>query len=332
MAGENLAERIRGMAEYFDAEQIARATGIPLAVVKGVLTGEVPDEALEEYDPARPPDVRVVERRRYVRSRLVGVLSTGGSGATTLAATLSVLAAAAAPGPVTAADFNECAQLGPALGIDTAGEGAALHPNVAWLTPGSGGTADNLVDVPGVEGLKVLLGAATAARHAEVGVETMAAAARALGDTAALAVADCPTSPALWPAFLPVLDLAVVVLRADAASLDALWRVMPVLRGCGAEERAVLAFNFAGAEGMLSEADCRRAARAVTAAPVIGFLPEEPGVRRATARGECFALENPASPFCRAAGEILEAVVPHRPGAAPKKSFFGPLLGIFNKR
>lgn len=331
MAGETLAERIRGMAEYFDAEQIARATGIPLPVVRGVLNGEVPDEVMAGYDPARPPDVRLVERRRYVRSRVVGIVSTGGCGATTLAATISVLAAAAAPGPVAAADFNECAQLGPALGIDTAGENAALHPNVAWLTTGSSGVAENLVDVPGVEGLKVLLGAVTAARHAEADAGTMAAAARALGDITAVAVVDCPGSPALWTSFLPVFDLVIVVLRADAASLDALWRVMPVLRGCGAEERAILAFNFAGAEGTLSEADCRRAARTVTAVPVLGFLPEEPDIRRAFARCECYALQNPSSPFCRAAGEMLEAVAPYRADAVKKRSFLKPFLGIFSK-
>ncbi|MGB9849127.1 MAG: MinD/ParA family ATP-binding protein [Moorellaceae bacterium] len=191
---------------------------------------------------------------------------------------------------------------------------------------------ENLVHVPGLDGLKVMLGAVTAARYAEVGLDRMAAAARALGDTAAVAVVDCPASPSLWPSFLPALDLAVIVLRADAASLDALWRVMPVLRGCGAEERAVLAFNFAGMEGMLPEAECRKAARTFTTAPVVSFLPEDPGVRRAFAQCECYALRNPSSPFCRAVGEILEAVVPYRAETAAKKSFLKPFLGIFSKR
>lgn len=49
----NIGERIREMAELLDEEYIARALNVPVDTVRGVLSGEIPDSALEKFDPLR---------------------------------------------------------------------------------------------------------------------------------------------------------------------------------------------------------------------------------------------------------------------------------------
>ena len=58
-----LADRIRKMAESVDPELIASSLRIPLDIVKGILSGEIPDEILDSYDPGKPPELRVVEKK-----------------------------------------------------------------------------------------------------------------------------------------------------------------------------------------------------------------------------------------------------------------------------
>lgn len=62
------AERIRKMAEIMEKEEIARALEVPLAVVESVLAGE-----LEEIGPHT--QVKVIEKPKFVRSRVIGILS-----------------------------------------------------------------------------------------------------------------------------------------------------------------------------------------------------------------------------------------------------------------
>lgn len=268
---QKIADRIRQMAELLTEEQIARALSLDVDVVRGVLDGSVPDETLADFDPAKPPDVRVVETRRYVRSRVIGVVSPGGCGATTVAATLAVLALKNTGQPVLAVDLNEFAALGPALGLDAWRENAALYPNLGWF---SGRLEDLLLEHPVLPGLHLALGAVTAERHAEIkDAETLL---KEGAKRFATMIVDCPSSPRLWPAVLPECDYVFYVCRNDPASLAALWQSYPVLRACAVEERCGVVINFACREGGLSLRECRRLAEGMT---VVGELPETPEIR-----------------------------------------------------
>ncbi len=48
----NLADKIRELSVYAEPESISEALSIPLDIVKGVLSGEINEEALAQYDPA----------------------------------------------------------------------------------------------------------------------------------------------------------------------------------------------------------------------------------------------------------------------------------------
>lgn len=316
----DLAERIRRMAELFDEEHIARALEVPVEVVRGVLEGTVGEETLQDFDPRRT-DVRLVERERFVRSRVVGVVSMGGCGGTTLTAALALRSAVSDVRAV-AVDLNEFASLGPVLGIDAWGEEAAAYPNFLWWT---GNVEDVAVEHPDVPNLHLVLGAATAERHAEFDFAGAGEVVRACARSFGAVYVDCPASPRLWPHVLPECDFVLVPVRADASSVRSLWQMLPVLRACAVVERCAVVVTFAGKEGGLSENECRRLIGRMFGLSVLGVLPEDPAVRaedlRALRKGSY------ASVVDRLFAEILPG---NRDGNREKKSR-GFLAAIFGR-
>lgn len=325
---QKIAERIREMAELLDEEHIARALGLPVEVVRGVLLGEVPDEALDDFDPKRPPDVRLVEKKKFVRSKLIGVCSTGGCGATTLTAVLAVISAKKSGLPVAAVDLNEFAGLGPALGLNTMGEQAAFYPGISWWSGGDVG--DSVVRHPALENLSLVLGAATTERWLELKFESLPVLLNKLAGTQAAVWVDCPASPALWEMVLSSLDVALFVLRCDAASVGSFWRVLSLVRKYGVEEKTAVVLNFEGTFGGLSVSECRRTLKMFTDVPVIAVIPEDPEVREAARDGRCLALDNPRAPSVLEAEEVLNVLLPEASPVNVKKKR-GLLAGLFGR-
>ncbi|MDH7578190.1 MAG: ParA family protein [Bacillota bacterium] len=323
---EKIAEKIRELAELLDEEHIARALGLPVEVVRGVLSGEVPDEALDDFDPKRPPDVRLVERKKFVRTKIIGVASTGGCGATTLTAVLAVLSAKKSGLPVAAVDLNEFAGLGSALGLDTAGEQAAFYPGISWW--GGGDAGDSVVRHPALENLSLVLGAATTERWLELKFETLPVLLDKLAGAHAAVWVDCPVSPALCEMLLSSLDVSIFVLRCDTASVGSFWRALSLIRKHGAEEKTAVVLNFEGASGGLSVSECRRALRKFTDVPVIAVIPEDLEAREAARDGRCLALDSPRAPFVLGAEEALNVLWPE---TSPAKKKRGLLAGLFGR-
>jgi MinD-like ATPase involved in chromosome partitioning or flagellar assembly len=325
---EKIAEKIRELAELLDEEHIARALGLSVEVVRGVLSGEVPDEALDDFDPKKPPDVRLVERKKFIRSKLIGVCSTGGCGATTLTATLAVLSAKKSGLPVAAVDLNEFAGLGPALGLDTMGERAAFYPGVSWWSGGDVG--ESVVQHPALENLFAVLGAATAERYLELKEEVIASSLGEISGAYAVTWVDCPTWPGGWKTVVPLLDVLIFVLRPDAASLSSLWQAIPVLRDW--EHKMALVISGDGLEGGMTAAECRRALKKVTNAPVLAVLPEESYIRHSSLDVRCYALDEPGSPYCQAVEGVLCELLPDAGPARKKQSgVLDALAGLFRR-
>lgn len=68
----NLADKIRELSVYAEPESISEALSIPLDIVKGVLSGEINEEALAQYDPAAA--VRMIEKQIITRGRIISVV------------------------------------------------------------------------------------------------------------------------------------------------------------------------------------------------------------------------------------------------------------------
>lgn len=73
----NLADKIREMSLLVEEEKIAESLSIPFELVKGVLSGDISDEDLKDYDPLRNKKTLVVEKKVFTRGK---VLMTVGHG------------------------------------------------------------------------------------------------------------------------------------------------------------------------------------------------------------------------------------------------------------
>lgn len=115
------------MSELLTSEEIAKAIEIPEELVKGVLSGDIPDSVLDEYDPEKPPEIRIVEQKRFLRSRSIGIIGTSDIKSSILAAYLAVGLAKKAKYNVALADFNECPAQSTLLGINKADYAASIN-------------------------------------------------------------------------------------------------------------------------------------------------------------------------------------------------------------
>lgn len=262
-----MADRIRQMAEYIGEEDIARALKVPVEVVRGVLEGTIAEADLEGFEPRPMSEVRVVEKARFLRSRVVGIVSTGGCGGTTLAGAMGVAAARSGVKTVVV-DLNEFASIGPALGLDLWGEEAIGQPNVAsWRS-----AADEVeVEHPDFRGLFLIFGAETAERHNLLDFTKAQEMLRTLARKWGIVFVDCPSSPRLWPFVFAECDVLIFALRRDASSVRSFVQALPVLRVQLVADRCAVVF---ARPGPLSEAECRRVIARETGVPVLGVLPE----------------------------------------------------------
>jgi len=311
------------MAEVLEEEYIARALNIPVDTVRGVLSGEIPDCALEKFDLSRPPEVRIIEQEKFVPSKLIGILSTGGCGATILTASLAVLSAQRKKPPVAAVDFNELSYLGYVFGMDVLGEQAAFFPNILWWNTAKE-VKSSLIQHPEIDNLFFVLGAATAERYAELRPDRVADSLKALAGAYSSVWVDCPTSPYLWKNVVPLLDMLIFVVRPEISYLMSFWQGMSLLQD--QKSKIVVAINGENADGTLSIADCRRIINETADVPIIASLPEDPGLRKASNNSLCYALEKPKSPYIEAVTNVLDTL---QPQAKKKKTIFLGVAGFF---
>lgn len=319
---DNIGSRIREMAEILDVEYIALALNIPVETVEGVLSGEIPDSALDNFDPERPPDVRLVEQEKFVHSKLIGILSTGGCGATTLTASLAVLSAKKSNLSVAAVDLNELSYLGYTFGLDVLGEQAAFLPNILWWN-NSDNVKNSLVQHPIIDNLFFVLGAATAERYSELKPDKITDSLKALAGAYSTVWVDCPTSPLLWKNVTPYLDMLIFVVRPDISHLISLWQAISMLKE--QKTKTVVVINGENGEGALSTADCRRIINETTGVSILASLPEDPGLRKAGNNSLCYALEKPKSPYIESVAHILDVL---QPQSKKKKTILSGVAGF----
>lgn len=307
----DITEKVKGMAKYCDAEIISKAVGIPPDVIDGVLKGDIAEDVLRNYDPARPPEIKIVEKKKYIRSRSVGIVSTGGCGATTITAALGYQIASWAK--TLAIDINEFSTMSVVMGI----EKEDMLPSVVdW-----GRDCDlsdiykqhpcqpNLFIIPGAKNTKdyinYLLGRTSAL--IEEGVQNYD-----------IVLVDCPTSPIMWDEIFIVLDMIIIVLRDDEPSLINIVHNLSHYISTY-KNKIFLVFNRIGIENNIPMPDIKYLARQLEV-PIIAEIPESLAIRKASQshfiKYPVKEIEKNISEEIRAISEILY------PGRAKRKAGF----------
>lgn len=228
----NLAETICNMAKYLDEESIAKAVGVPLKIIQGLLTGEIPNEAIDQYDPAKPPEIRVVEQTKYHRSKIIGFVSSGGCGASTISAALTL---SLKKYPVLAVDLNEYANLSNLLAKKKPG----LTPTALGWARGSN---IDFIITPNMN-YDLILGVSNIHEYLMSMPTKMASLIREASKRYEYLIVDCPGIPYLWEEVFKELDLIIWVNRTDPASLHSLQHLENLISPF--KNKTMVLFNMA---------------------------------------------------------------------------------------
>lgn len=309
----NLGDKIRSMSELLTSEEIAKAIEIPEELVKGVLSGGIPDSVLDEYDPEKPPEIRIVEQRKFVRSLIVGIVSLGSSGGSTLTSSLATLASLRTTTPVAAVDLNEFSMLGSCLGIPF--EKGKLYPNLMGWTLAED-LEESLITHPKISNLKILLGASTLKDYLTIPIKKMVTAIDLLGEINEIVLIDFPRSPSLWLELFQKMDIVCFIMQPDVNSISAFWQAMTIIKPD--PEKHFVIIRDEASEGYLSFYECSRIIKDSTKLSVLGRLPKSNDIRKNANFEQNYILKYPKSDYAIAVSTILEGLLPGV-NQAPKK-------------
>lgn len=318
----SLYKRIVDMTSYFDNQTISQTLGIPIEVIEGILYGRISEDVLEEYNPAKPPEIRIVEQKKFVRSLLVGIVSLGSSGGTTLTSSLATLTALRTTAPVAVVDLNEFSLLGSYLGIPF--EKGKFYPNlIGWTL--SEDLEESLITHPKISNLRILLGSYTLKSYLTIPINKMIAALDSLGQSNETVFIDCPKSPYLWPELFQKLDIICFVIQPEINSISAFWQAMTVIEP-DPEKHFVVIRDEIG-EGYFTFLECSRIIKDSTKLHVLGRLPKSNDIRKTANAEQNYILKSPKSDYALAVSNILEGLLPGvNQMPKKKKSIFKKIL------
>ena len=301
------------MTSHCDNNTISQILGIPIEIIEGLLSGRISEDVLEQYNPAKPPEIRIVEQRKFVRSLIVGIVSLGSSGGSTLTSSLATLASLRTTTPVAAVDLNEFSMLGSCLGIPF--EKGKLYPNLMGWTLAED-LEESLITHPKISNLKILLGASTLKDYLTIPIKKMVTAIDLLGETNEIVLIDFPRSPSLWLELFQKMDIVCFIMQPDVNSISAFWQAMTIIKPD--PEKHFVIIRDEASEGYLSFYECSRIIKDSTKLPVLGRLPKSNDIRKNANFEQNYILKYPKSDYAIAVSTILEGLLPGV-NQAPKK-------------
>lgn len=314
MISLNLGDRIRKMAELLSSEEIAKAIEMPEEVVRGVLNGEIPDSVLDEYDPEKPLEIRVVEKKRFLRSRSIGVIGTSDTGASLLAAYLAVGLAKRTKYDVALADFKELSAQKYILGVGKNNIGSL---NFAWDDKERFTGKGNKHHI--VSNLAIYLGATGIAKHRELNENRIINLLQDLNNNYGAVIVDCPHGVNNWEDLMSYLDIIIVGVEQNNLSISKYYNIYTYLYESGKIDKVLLVLSENGQTGNLSEVDTKRAILNIGNVEIVGDLPYDPNIKRDSA---IFSKTN----YSDAIEKIIDRMFPDTI-QIKKKGILGNILG-----
>lgn len=311
---EDIASRIKQMAKHLDEEAIARAFKVSVEFVNEVLSGEITDEALSNFNIARPPDVRIIEKKQYLRAHSVGVLSLGSCGATTFAANLSYLAAQKHRNTIACLDLNEKAALAFHLGLKV----GDLIPNRLNILFEAGDIA-KAISHPDLENLFVFTCPMDIQNHLTLTSQRLEEYIRETERNYSMTVIDLPCL-SRWEKLLPCLDTLLLLIPSNYLGMHYFRMVYPMLEKY--QDRTAVVFSL----GDQPVEECTYGIRQYTKMPVLGVLGYSPPVPKALNKHKIIAREYPGSDYVKAIEQVLEVLMPDQRKSRPKG-----FLSIFSR-
>lgn len=327
----SMSQDILKMFEYCkDLDMISEAFGINnLQLLEDFLAGKVDAEIidrLEQDDPHKSSEVIIVNKERLLRSRVIGVFSPGGTGATTLASSLAFKAAQRMPGNVAVVDYNEQSDLPLFLGVEVHREGISRYLNTIprhkdnfVLEPEPHPKMSNLFMYSGATGFMNVRSLTPADYQA--GVEHIAR-------SYPISVIDCPQSPLLWNTMLPLLDVYIFIVRQDLMGLHFVMHLQKFVESQGIQNKLVLVSNMENQPGLFSTMQFNLQARNIGLEASFS-LPHDPAIVSTANQNGIVAEKLSGSKYMETIGLLLDTlgIQPATQSITPKSSGFFAKMG-----
>ncbi len=305
---EETIERIKHMSRYMNNEKIGVVFKLPPDIIQDVLDGQVkPQEKAI-------PKSQVIEKIRYVRHRTVAAMApNGGSGKTTVLASLAINAAIHTQRPVAVVDFSETANLAHHLAIGQFAEDYIVPSPSLWegFTPRKDQVFEELlISHPALENLYFLPGAPTLEAHRQMSEETCRQILHVLSTYFETIFVDLPVNPALLKDCVADIDFMLMICDSDRASLSGLYRIPFALDHYHLADKTMFILNNVGREGNLNRKEARRIVeQAISGIYIDAFLPHEASL--VNADKVSYALNRPSGPFTAEVKVLLGKLNPN---------------------
>lgn len=273
----SLAEKIRAMTRYIDnKEVIAKTLDIDVDIIEGIINGEIPDELLEGYNPAKPPEIKVIEQKKFIRSRTIGIISADSEGSL-LTSTMGAKLANRVTYDVAIADFNELPVQAVYLGINN--KEYAAHINFIY------GENDNFKDKgayhPEIKNLSIFTAATNATHHQELTADRMVSLLADISANYSVVFIDCPTGLQYWGTLIPYLDFVIMGVEQTPIGLNRYLHIYDYLNSINVLDRtSVILLSGESSEPISANEAKRYIGRDI---PVLGVLNYSSAVKQAGA-------------------------------------------------
>lgn len=274
--GQSLADRIRGMAQYLDDPQvIANTLGLEISIVEGVLSGEIPNESLEDYDLAKPVEIKVVEQKRFIRSRAIGVVATNNFEGSLLTAYLAANLADQVSYDVAIADFNEYPVQSTLLSINKADHAASIN----FLFSEEDDFKSKGKHHPAIKNLSLFLGATNISQNRVLTDEKIISLLIDISTNYSVVFIDCPNT-SRWETVLPYLDFLIIAVDQSLVGLSRFAHIYNYINALNITDRASIVLVNDGQTNNTSSTDARKHIHMTGNLPVVGVLPYDNAVRK----------------------------------------------------
>lgn len=273
---QSLADRIRGMAQYLDDPHvIAKTLGLEESIVEGVLSGEIPDESLENYNIAKPAEIKIVEQKRFIRSRAIGVVTTNNYEGSLLTAYLAANLANQVSYDVALADFNELPVQPTLLNINNADDAASIN----FLFSEDDDFKEKGKYHPTIKNLSLFLGTTNITQNQVMSDEKIISLLVDIGTNYSVVFIDCPNT-FRWKTVLPFMDFLIVAVDQSLIGLRRYALIYSYIDTLNVTDRASVVLVNDGQTNNVPAVDARKYIHMTGNLPVIGVLPYDTVVRK----------------------------------------------------
>lgn len=264
------------MAEILDDTQvIANTLGLEKHIVEGILSGEISDEVLENYDINKPPEIKVVEQKKFIRSRTIGVVATNNIEGSILTSSLAVLLANRVQFDVAIADFNEFPSQTTCLGINSREKATYINfpfnEDESFLTKGT--------FHPELANLSLFLGSTGPVQHQSLTKDKIITLISNISTNYSTVFIDCPNNLFYWEALVPYLDFIIVAVEQNLINLSRYTHIYNYLDSINVLDRTSLVLLSDGQNGNLTSTETRKHINTLGHIPVLGVLPYDTSIK-----------------------------------------------------